>query len=116
MDHQTFNELVKNRLENCEQVLGVKNAEYASEGDRLHNFKKAARMTDRDPVLALDGMWLKHRVSVADMVEKLIADPYYVPSKELVAEKFGDNHNYLLLLEALIEERRVVVSRVAVAR
>lgn len=106
MEHQIFNQLVTDRLNACVEVLTKKDKEYSSSWDRLHNFKRAGRMADRDPILALDGMWLKHRVSVQDMVEHMVADPYYLPSRDLIAEKFGDNHNYLLLLEALIEDRR----------
>lgn len=106
MKHATFNSLVIKRFDNCEQVLCRKDKEYSSDTDRLHNFKKAGRIKNQDPVQALDGMWLKHRVSLDDIVENLIKDPLYLPSRELIDEKFGDNIAYTLLLEGLIEDRR----------
>jgi len=106
MKHETFNKLVEERLEGCINTLGVKNKEYSSDTDRLHNFKKAGRMKGQDPIQALDGMWLKHRVSMDDIIERMIADPTYLPPKELIKEKLGDNLNYTLLLEGLIEDRR----------
>jgi len=111
MLHKKFDEVVRERLQNCVDTLCSKDKEYSSDTDRLHNFKKAGRMKGQDPIQALDGMWLKHRVSVDDMVEQLVADAGYIPSKELIAEKFGDNHNYLLLLEGLIEDRRELIER-----
>ena len=110
MNSEDFNKLVAERLTQCTRVMTAKAGEYASDADRLHNFKKAGRMKDQDPVRALDGMWLKHRVSVDDMVERLCTDAGYVPDKALIAEKFGDNHNYLLLLEGLIEDRRSLLA------
>ena len=106
MNHEDFNKLVTERLKQCSSVLIKKNNEYSSADDRLHNFKKAARMKGQDAIQALDGMWLKHRVSIDDIVERMSTDPFYVPDISTVAEKFGDNINYTLLLEGLIEDRR----------
>ena len=96
MNHEDFNKLVSKRLEQCSNILIKKDKEYSSADDRLHNFKKAARMKGQDPIQALDGMWLKHRVSIDDIVERMSADPCYVPDVATVAEKFGDNINYSL--------------------
>ena len=110
MNHDTFNQIVADRFQECKNVLVRKNHEYSSGDDRLHNFKKAARMKGQDPIQALDGMWLKHRVSVDDMVERLIRDPEYIPDQKLISEKFGDLINYALLLEGLIEGRRDTIT------
>jgi hypothetical protein len=110
MRHETFNNLVEARIDDCVETLGVKNKEYSSDSDRLHNFKKAGRMKGQDPIQALDGMWLKHRVSMDDIIEQMIADPTYLPPRELVKEKVTDNVNYNILLEALIEDRRELMS------
>jgi hypothetical protein len=40
----------------------------------------------------------------------MIADPTYLPPRELVKEKVTDNVNYNILLEALIEDRRELMS------
>lgn len=106
MNHNNFNTLVNARLEKCADVLMKKDKEYSSADDRLHNFKKAGRMKGQDPIQALDGMWLKHRVSIDDIVERMSNDPFYVPERDMVTEKLGDMINYTLLLEGLIEDRR----------
>lgn len=111
MDHEVFNQLVARRLARCEGILLQKNKEYSSGEDRLHNFKKAGRLKNQDPIQALDGMWLKHRVSVDDIVERMIADPLYVPKEELLDDKLVDLVNYALLLEGLIEDRRAGLAR-----
>ena len=107
MKTEIFNEVVKRRLEQCQKTLIRKSDEYASDEDRLHNFKVAARMRNISPVKALDGMMIKHLVSMVDMINRMDTDDKYIPSQELVSEKLGDVINYTLLLECLIAERRI---------
>ena len=102
MSPEDFTEVVRRRLIRCEFVLVPKGHEYSRGGDRLHNFKKAAEIEKTTPEKALLGMAMKHIVSIMDMVEDLPT----LPAEETQAEKFTDAINYLLLLEALIEERR----------
>ncbi|MDA3835140.1 MAG: hypothetical protein PF495_17285 [Spirochaetales bacterium] len=100
MNPTRFNEIVTKRLTTCEAVLCKKADEYASDTDRLHNFKRAAAMTDTTPEKALEGMWVKHLVSVQDLIN--------FPDRatlESIAEKMGDTINYVLLLEAILMER-----------
>lgn len=106
MTHEDFEALVDRRLEYCSKVLNCKREEYSDGEDRLHNFVAASRIDDEDPARALWGMWKKHIVSIADIVRKMEEDPNYVPSRSTCAEKFGDNINYTLLLEGIVEERR----------
>lgn len=106
MKAKRFDALVKNRLQLCEEVLVNKDKEYSSATDRLHNFVSAGRMLDVDPVVALQGMMVKHLVSMLDMINQMGKDPSYVPPKELVHDKLGDVINYTLLLEGIIEDRR----------
>ena len=108
MDSIKFHEIVEHRLEACRLALIGKAAEYATDDDRLHNFKVAGISRGRSPEYALDGMMLKHIVSMWDIVDRMEDDRSYVPSEELVAEKLGDIINYILLLEAAIEDRRVL--------
>jgi len=106
MRHEDFNTIVNHRFEECAKVLIRKDKEYSSGTDRLHNFYRAAALMDCTPVEALLGMWAKHLVSIIDVVQRMTRERGYVPSQELVAEKFGDNINYTLLLEGLIEDAR----------
>lgn len=96
----TFQAIVTKRQELIQQVLGTKAQEYALGGDRLHNFKIAARMAGITPEQALMGMDLKHRVCIEDLVERRLP-----LTAELITEKIGDHINYMILLEALLIER-----------
>lgn len=100
MDNNEFNKVVENRIESIRLVLGEKTAEYATEGDRFHNFRVAARLENTTPMKALLGMRVKHEVSVRDLV---YGDT--VLSKKIIEEKIGDNINYLILLEGLLKEK-----------
>ena len=104
MNAKDFDEIVTARMDWCMKTLCAKGDEYARGGDRLWNFKVAARKLNCHPAEALAGMMVKHTVSVDDIIDGLAKG--IVPPKELVAEKIGDSINYLLLLEGLIEEER----------
>ena len=104
MNAEDFDKIVAARMDWCNKTLCAKGDEYAREGDRLWNFKVAARKLNCHPAEALAGMMVKHTVSVDDIIDGLAKG--IVPPRELVAEKIGDSINYLLLLEGLIEEER----------
>lgn len=101
MDSQTFQTIVEQRLLRIEKVLGAKAGEYAMGGDRLHNFKAAAKLTETTPRKALWGIAAKHLVSVSDLVNGELAN-----TDAMATEKIGDLINYLILLEALLHEER----------
>ena len=99
MKNDRFDILVTARIRKIESVLKSKAGEYASDKDRLHNFKVAARIKGETPLKALDGMLVKHEVCYRDMV-----DGRAKLTKEFVDEKIGDFINYLILAEAVIIE------------
>ena len=98
MKTEKFNEVIKQRIALCLDVLINKAKEYATE-DRLHNFKVAASVQGIKPIEALAGMMAKHTVSIYDMMRSGKEYPI-----ELWDEKIGDHINYLLLLRALLED------------
>ena len=104
MNAKDFDKIATARMDWCMKTLCAKGDEYARGGDRLWNFKVAARMLNCHPAEALAGMMVKHTVSVDDIIDGLAR--CIVPPRWLVAEKIGDSINYLLLLEGLIEEAR----------
>lgn len=105
MNAKRFNKIIDSRIFSIKQVLKEKNGDYAKgEKDVLHNFKVAGRVDDIQPETALRGMWLKHRVSIQDMLNE-IENSSFNRTEEWVNEKIGDNINYLILLEALVKER-----------
>lgn len=103
MKLEEFKILVENRYKECTSLMyGSKNEEYTRNDDKLHNFKRAGDVLNTFPEWALAGMWAKHIVSVLDILDD-IAEGKKIP-KDLLSEKMNDNHNYLFLLEALIED------------
>lgn len=97
-----FDVILESRIDKVRMVLGFKAQEYARGNDRLHNFKRVARVKGCSvPEACLDGYY-KHFVSLLDMVDD------YKNGKDhpvqLWDEKFGDAINYLILLEAIIKE------------
>ena len=105
MKVSVFNKLVAKRVSAFLNVLAKKDSEYSRNGDRLHNFKVAARHKGESPELALYGMFIKHLVSLEDTIRD--ADEMgEVPDSLVLSEKMNDCHNYLFLLEGLLEERR----------
>jgi hypothetical protein len=94
---QVFNEVINE----SERVLIAKADEYATDDERLHNFKVAAAVTGRNATQSLGGMMIKHTTSVYDMIEA--GDPTQFPM-DLWREKIGDHINYLILLMACVAE------------
>lgn len=96
-------EIFNQHLEYMQKVtvapLIAKAAEYATDGDRLHNFKVAAAVQGITPAEALAGMMAKHTVSVYDMIGTGETYPM-----ELWEEKIKDSINYLFLLWAMVNE------------
>ena len=84
-------------------VLARKAAEY-TRGDRLSNFKRAAAMLNCTPEQACLGFWAKHVVSIMDFVKDI--EHGELASEAMWDEKIGDAISYLILLEALIKDRR----------
>lgn len=99
MKSEAFNDIVEKQIAQCRTTLVRKADEYATE-DRLHNFKVAAQLQGITPEQALLGMWTKHVVSIADMIQ----DGRVYPAAQW-DEKIGDAINYLILLKGLVVER-----------
>ena len=98
-----FNNVVVEQLEKCTNVLIKKASEYSTE-DRLHNFKQAAKLQNTTIQNAIAGMMVKHTVSVYDMCRSEESYP-----KALWSEKITDHINYLILLQAVLEEQDMLV-------
>lgn len=99
MTSQEFESLLRKRIELINTVLGQKASEYAT-GDRLHNFKEAAKTFGGTPTEVCWSYMLKHLVSIKD-----IAYSVRPVTIETVREKVGDAVCYPILMEALITEQ-----------
>ena len=96
---QDFDIILQQRIDSIKSTLANKAKEYAI-SDRLYNFKRAAEILRTSPEKALCGMFIKHFVSVMDLIEGSIPSTEY-----LINEKIGDAINYLILLEAILKEK-----------
>lgn len=97
MNHADFQKVFEDMVAHCEEVLGAKNKEYASDEDKLHNFKIAADLEGVTVPQACGGMMVKHIVSIYDMIgsnKTFTMDQWN--------EKIGDALNYLFLLKAIL--------------
>ena len=101
MEALDFEDLVDKRLKSCKRVLTTKASVYESSKDRLHNFKDGAFLTGQTPAQYALSLMTKHQIAIRDKInanEEL--------SSGFIAEKFGDVINYMLLLEALVAEKK----------
>ena len=99
MNNTEFEKILDTRIKAIRETLAGKAKEYAS-ADRLYNFKRAAEIDQTTPENALKGMWLKHVVSVLDLISGKLE-----LSEKTINEKLGDSINYLILLEAVLKEK-----------
>lgn len=95
---------VEKRIQKTREVLAVKAGMYATPNNRLHNFDSAARILNCTPEQALQGMMVKHIVSVFDLIRWTETEPQSI-STALIDEKIGDTINYMILLESLLLRR-----------
>ena len=102
-----FDQIVQNRIGKIQSILIDKAKEYATLTDRYHNFNVAGKILGTTPERALIGMWMKHLVSVLDLVEWLDFQPEKL-TEEIIDEKIGDAINYLILLEGMLQSRRQI--------
>lgn len=85
---------------NCQTILGSRNSNYASDADRLHNFRAGGDILGGTPAQACWGYMTKHLVALRDKVDK---NDFSNQSDFL--EKCTDVINYVRLLYCIgIEE------------
>ena len=104
MNKEQFETVVERRIQQIRTTLLSKGMEYQNgDSDVFHNFKIAAAMRNITPEQALDGMLLKHLVSMQDIVNNTAKG--IAPTFQLADEKLCDIINYYILLEGLLKER-----------
>lgn len=98
-----FDEVVESTLARIKDTLVVKGKEYRRNNNPYHNFEEASKENGLIREKSLDGMAVKHTVSINDMTNDLVRG--VLPSKEQVEEKFNDAIIYLILKKASILQR-----------
>lgn len=102
MESNRFYKLVDEECKQIKHILITKGKEYSTNENKLHNFDKAALMSNQSRERALLGMQLKHTVSIDDIVNKIDKE---LPTLAQLDEKIRDAINYYILLKACIVDR-----------
>jgi len=103
MNDVSFRHVLLQRITQVTKNLTAKADEYAR-GDRLSNFKKIADMLDTTPEKALIGLVMKHIVALVDFIDDIYFDDK-LQSYSRWDEKIGDVMAYMILLDAMVQER-----------
>jgi hypothetical protein len=98
-----FEQIVDETLNQIKKVLIKKGTEYRRNQNPFHNFDQGSKITGLIREKVLDGMLLKHEISIADMTNDL--ENGILPKIGTVEEKFGDNLIYLILKKASIIDK-----------
>ena len=86
-----------------EGMLIKKRAEYATEEDRISNFKQMCSLTHHCPAENAANYWLKHISSTYDICVN--ASQGILPTQERLEEKITDSIAYLYLIYACLQEQ-----------
>lgn len=103
MTEERFEQIVDETLNQIQNVLIEKGKEYRRNNNPFHNFEEGSKRSGLIREKVLDGMLLKHEISIADMTNDL--EKGILPKIETVDEKFGDNLIYLILKKASIIDK-----------
>lgn len=99
MNDRVFEEILNRRIEQRRNRLSAKAKEYVIDGDRLHNFRRAAAFQNITLPQAVWQFAMKHIVSLQDAIES--GKPV---TQEWIDEKVGDVDCYIPLLEAAFRD------------
>ena len=89
------------RIKSIKETLAKKGNEYSKDKEVFKNFIDAGRKLDTNKYKALQGMLIKHIVSVDNIIDNIEQE---VPTVDIISEKIGDIINYYILLEAMLIE------------
>ena len=102
MTREDFSRRVEKRIDLVRQTLLTKHKEYAKDDNVFRNFDEAAGGLSLHSTSA-EVLWsymTKHLVSIKDIVSDNVP-----VDNAVVSEKIGDVINYLILLEAMLNEK-----------
>lgn len=103
MTEERFEQIVDETLNQIKETLIQKGREYRRNNNPFHNFEEGSKRSGLIREKVLDGMLLKHEISITDMTNDL--EKSILPNIETVEEKFGDNLIYLIIKKASIIDR-----------
>lgn len=103
LSQKEFDKYLNHILNRVKNKLQIKAKEYIRNNDTMHNFNKASIKKQIIREEALNGMKLKHEISIDDIINDLKLN--ILPNRCTVDEKFGDRLNYNILEEISILHR-----------
>jgi hypothetical protein len=108
MNQEQLNAVVVETTKEIASTLTRKGEEYAdADGDRLDNFKQLANLQHSTPERALLGLVGKHIVALFDFARRdAQGDDPEIPNEQW-EEKTGEIIAYMVLLRALLAERKM---------
>lgn len=98
-----FEKVVDTTLQQIRDILIEKGKEYRRNNNPFHNFEVGAKKKSISREKVLDGMLLKHEISIDDITNDL--DLGKLPTASVVNEKFNDNLIYLIIKKAMFLDR-----------
>lgn len=107
MNAKEFNDLVDQTLKQTAELLKSKGSEYASDADRLINFKKGAEETGLTSLQVSFVYLRKHYDSIATYIRK-DAKGLTQTLSEPIEGRFHDLINYCFLMLAILKEQNNV--------
>lgn len=102
MDAKKFEKLCKALLDESQNTLFWKSQEYATDTDRLANFRQPSSMMEASPAEVCLMYQMKHIASIAKIAKE--SSKGVLPTRELLQEKCKDTINYTLLFYAAMIE------------
>ena len=103
MTENRFEQIVDETLNQIRETLIKKGAEYRRNNNPFHNFEEGSKRSGLIREKVLDGMLLKHEISIADITNDL--EKGILPKISTIDEKFGDNVIYLIIKMASIIDK-----------
>lgn len=94
-----FENNIEKTLQQLKDTLIVKGKEYRRNNNPFHNFEEGARRKSLLREEILDGMRLKHEISISDMRNDLYVGK--IPDRKTIDEKFNDILIYYLIEKAM---------------
>lgn len=104
MNPKDFQALFQQTWNECADLASIKGGEYASDADKLANFKESGRRLDLIPEKSLLVLADKHYASVCNYIKDLEMGRSR-PRSESIYGRLNDLINYMILLRGLLEER-----------
>ena len=103
MKAEQFEQNSKQLIDHCWDLMFSKAKEYASDEDRLANFKQGTSLFNTNPATVCMFWDAKHIASMVKIAQDM--DKGILPTREMLLEKCSDYLNYGLLFYSLVLEQ-----------